>query len=37
MRILYPRYFAAKLFLKSKTFLGRLLVNGGRLELTDPV
>jgi len=37
MRILYPRYFAAKLFLKSNTFLGRVLVNGGRLELTEPV
>ena len=37
MRILYPRYFEAKVFLKSKTVLGRLLVKGGRLELTDPV
>jgi hypothetical protein len=37
VRVLYPRYFDAKLFLKSKTFLGRVLVNGGRLELTDPV
>jgi hypothetical protein len=37
MRILYPRYFETKLFVKSKTVLGRLLVNGERLELTDPV
>lgn len=37
MRVLYPRYFDAKLFLKSKTLLGRVLVNDGRLELTDPV
>jgi sulfotransferase family protein len=37
MRILYPRYFDTKLFVKSKTVLGRLLVNGERLELTDPV
>lgn len=37
MRIFYPCYFDAKLFLKSKTFLGRVLTNGGRLELTDPV
>jgi hypothetical protein len=35
MRILYPRYFDAKLFLKSKTFLGRVLAKGRRLELTD--
>jgi hypothetical protein len=37
MRIFYPRYFDTKLFVKSKTVLGRLLVNGDRLELTDPV
>jgi len=37
MRTLYPWYFDAKLFLKSKTVLGRVLVKGGRLELTDPV
>lgn len=36
MRILYPRYFEAKLFLQSKTVVGRL-AKGTRLELTDPV
>jgi hypothetical protein len=37
MRVLYPWYFESKVFLKSKTILGRLLVKGGRLELTAPV
>jgi sulfotransferase family protein len=37
MRILYPLYFDTKLFVKSKTVLGRLLVNGDRLELSDAV
>jgi hypothetical protein len=37
MRRLYPRYFDAKLCLKSKTFVGRVVVKGNRLELTDPV
>jgi hypothetical protein len=37
MRSLYPWYFDAKLFVKSKTVLGRLLVNGERLELTAAV
>ena len=36
MRILYPLYFEAKVFLQSKTLLGRL-AKGTRLELTDPV
>ena len=36
MRLIYPPYFEAKLFLKSKTALGRL-ATAGRLELTDPV
>jgi hypothetical protein len=36
MRILYPPYFEAKLFLQSKTVVGRL-TKGTRLELTDPV
>jgi hypothetical protein len=36
MRILYPPYFDAKVFLQSKTVLGRL-AKGTRLELTDPV
>ena len=36
MRILYPPYFDAKLFLQSKTVVGRL-TKGTRLELTDPV
>jgi hypothetical protein len=36
MRILYPRYFEAKVLLQSKTVLGRR-ANGTRLELTDPV
>ena len=35
MRIFYPRYFETKLFLHSKTLVGRL-VKGARLELTDP-
>jgi len=37
MRLSYPWYFDAKLFLKSKTVVGRLIVKGKRLELTDPV
>jgi hypothetical protein len=37
MRSVYPRYFDAKLFAKSRTVLGRLLVNGERLELTAAV
>ena len=36
MRILYPPYFDTKLFLQSKTVVGRL-AKGTRLELTDPV
>ena len=36
MRILYPPYFDAKLFLQSNTVVGRL-TKGTRLELTDPV
>jgi hypothetical protein len=36
MRVLYPPYFDAKIFLQSKTLLGRL-AKGTRLELTDPV
>jgi len=32
-----PVVFDAKLFLKSKTVVGRLIVKGKRLELTDPV
>jgi len=36
MRILYPRYFETKLFLQSRTLVGRL-AKGTRLELTDPV
>ncbi len=36
MRILYPPYFETKLFLQSKTVVGRLS-KGTRLELTDPV
>ena len=36
MRILYPWYFGSKLFLQSKTLLGRL-AKGTRLELSDPV
>jgi len=34
MRIFYPRYFEAKLFLQSKTVVGRL-AKGTRLELTN--
>jgi hypothetical protein len=36
MRILYPLYFEAKVFLQSKTVLGRL-AKGTRLELSDPL
>jgi hypothetical protein len=36
MSITYPWYFDAKLFLKDKTIIGRL-VNDERLELIDPV
>jgi hypothetical protein len=36
MRIFYPRYFEAKLFLQSKTVVGRF-VKGTRLELTNTV
>ena len=36
MRILYPLYFETKLFLQSKTLIGRL-AKGTRLELADPV
>ena len=36
MRIFYPRFFDTKLFLQSKTLVGRLF-KGARLELTDPV
>jgi hypothetical protein len=36
MRVLYPSYFATKLFLQSKTIVGRL-AKGKRLELSDPV
>jgi Sulfotransferase family len=36
MRILYPWYFESKLFLQSKTLVGRL-AKGTRLELADPV
>jgi len=36
MRILYSWYFGTKLFLQSKTLLGRL-AKGTRLELSDPV
>jgi hypothetical protein len=36
MRTFYPRFFDAKLFLQSKTLVGRLC-KGARLELTDPV
>jgi hypothetical protein len=36
MRILYPRYLETKVFLQSKTVLGRR-AKGTRLELTDPV
>jgi hypothetical protein len=37
MRMFYPWYFESKVFLKSKTALGRFLVKGGRLELTASV
>jgi hypothetical protein len=36
MRILYPPYFETKLFLQSKTVVGRL-AKGTRLELIDPI
>jgi hypothetical protein len=36
MRMLYPLYFETKLFLQSKTVVGRL-AKGTRLELSDPV
>jgi len=36
MRIFYSRYFEAKLFLQSRTVMGRL-AKGKRLELTNPV
>lgn len=36
MRMLYPLYFETKLFLQSKTLVGRL-AKGTRLELTEPV
>jgi hypothetical protein len=36
MRTLYPRYFETKVFLQSKTLLGRL-AKGTRLELSDPL
>jgi hypothetical protein len=34
MRIVYPRYFETKLFIQSRTVIGRL-GNGARLELTE--
>jgi hypothetical protein len=36
MHIFYPRFFEAKLFLQSKTVVGRF-AKGARLELTNPV
>jgi hypothetical protein len=36
MRVFYPRFFEAKLFLHSKTVVGRL-ANPGRLELTPAI
>jgi hypothetical protein len=36
MCVFYPRLFDTKLFLQSKTLVGRLS-RGARLELTDPV
>jgi hypothetical protein len=36
MRLFYPRYFDAKLFLQSKTLVGRI-AKGKRLELVDSV
>jgi hypothetical protein len=36
MRILYPQYFEAKVFLQARTIVGRR-AKGTRLELTDPI
>jgi LPS sulfotransferase NodH len=36
MRILYPQYFEAKVFLQSRTIVGRR-AKGTRLELSDPI